>query len=69
MPEQELTKMRILKMIEGITFSDFAMPDSEKISLIYKLAHIGSGSCQNQHTDWQQEAIKCEAALVEFGII
>jgi len=62
-------KDKALLAIEGLTYEDIAMAADEKLSKIYKFAHIGFGSCQNDHEDWHEELEKCLLALNKFGIV
>ena len=61
--------VRILHIIEGITFPDFLLSDKDKLNMIYKYAHIGVGNCKNKHEDWVKDAETTEKALKKFGII
>lgn len=62
---------RALNVIHGLCLAeqDLVMTDHQKLELIYKYSHVGIGSCENPHEDWQKELVKDEKALVKMGII
>ena len=62
-------KDKALLAIEGLTFQDVIMSDKEKLSRIYKFAHIALRTCQNDHKIWHKELDNCLNFLDKGGII
>ena len=57
-------KNRCFFLIEVLVAGDIIYNDTEKLKdNIYKIAHIGTGTCGNKHEDWIDEV---EAMFVEF---
>lgn len=46
----------VLTLIEKITSEDYYVPDEQKLTEIYKIAHAFSGHCKNPHNDWKEFA-------------
>lgn len=59
---------KAITAIEGLTFEDLIMEDSQRLSEIYKYAHIAHGTCLNNHEDWHHELDVCLVALEKLGI-
>jgi hypothetical protein len=62
-------KDKALLAIEGLTYEDVVMTAEEKLSKIYTFAHVGFGSCQNDHEDWHEELERCLLSLNRLRII
>jgi len=61
-------KDKVLAVIEGIRLLDES-DGADKEDHIYSFAHIGTGTCKNQHLDWHKELDEIYTRLTEDGVI
>ena len=63
-------KNRCFMVIETLVGGDIEYTDIEKLKTdIYEIAHIGSQTCGNEHTDWVNNMEKLFKAFEEGGLI
>ena len=49
-------KNRCFFLIEALVSGDIIYDNVEKLKAdIYKIAHLGAGTCENEHEDWVDE--------------
>jgi len=63
-------KNRCFFLIEAIVGGDIIYNDTEKLKdNIYKIAHIGAGTCENKHEDWIEEIEKMFERFENNGLL
>ena len=63
-------KNRCFFLIEALVSGDIIYADIEKIEEdIYKIAHIGTGTCENPHEDWVEEVEKMFLKFENNGLL
>ena len=63
-------KNRCFFLIEVLVGGDINYKDEEKLKEdIYKIAHIGTGTCGNKHEDWVEEMEKMFLKFENNGLL
>ena len=63
-------KNRCFFLIEALVGGDIVCDDTEKLKEdICKIAHIGTGTCENPHEDWVEEMEAMFAKFEKDGLL
>ena len=63
-------KNRCFFVIEALVSGDIEYSDIEKLkSDIYEIAHVGCGTCNNEHKEWVENTERLFNAFEEGGLI
>jgi len=58
-------KTKALEAIEGLCSLD----ENSRDVVIYKIAHVALGKCENPHDDWREELDRLHKLLVKNKVI